>query len=262
MRDVARGHKPPVLTGWSEDLSFSYYCRMLDVLTTEYAPLQLRDALDREQTDKPVVFVRHDVDVCAHAALRMAKFEIGRGLRSTYLFLVNSLLYRVEDPEVAAIMSQIADMGHEVALHFDLDEDLRIGGCAPEVVEKEIERAAERVAAASGEVVRSVSFHRPIETFLRGPLIVAGLINAYAAELMVWYLSDSNACWREGEPIPILMAPRHSVLQMLVHPIWWGTEHMPYEDRLSAYHAKRSYALGDLDDRIFASIGLRRRQNS
>lgn len=261
-REVAPGHKPPVLTGWSEDLSFDYYRRILEVLTTRYSTRQLRDAAERDVTGKPLAFVRHDVDVCPRAALGMARFEIEHGLKSTYLFLVNSPLYQVEDREVAAILAQIADLGHEVALHFDLDENLRVAGCAVDVVEQEMARAAARVERASGQPVLSVSFHRPIETFLRGPLMVGGLVNAYAAELMGWYLSDSNGCWREGEPIPSLMAPRHSILQMLVHPIWWGEAHMPHEDRLSAYFESQNDASGDLDDRIFTGIGLRRRQVS
>jgi hypothetical protein len=249
-----------VLTGWSEDLSFGYYRRMLEVLTTRYSPRQLRDAVEAEDTSKPLAFVRHDVDVCPRAALRMARLEIEHGLNSTYLFMVNSPLYRVEDREVAAIMALIADLGHEVGLHFDLDENHRIAGCTLEVVEQEMAQAAARVERASGQIVRSVSFHRPIDTFLRGPLLVGGLVNAYAAELMGWYLSDSNGCWREGEPIPSLMSPRHSILQMLVHPIWWGEAHMSYEDRLCAYHMSQEDASGDLDNRIFTAIGLRRRQ--
>jgi hypothetical protein len=257
--DVAPGHKPPVLDGWSGDLSYAYYARLVKVLLTHYQPVQMRDARLEAEGDRPRVIMRHDIDVCPRAALRMAQLEQDLGLRSTYFFLVNSPLYTVHDPETADILRRILGMGHEVALHFDLEDELRIDGCSLDVVEAEIAKAAELVQSASGDPVRSVSFHRPIDAFLRGPMFVAGLVNAYARELMAWYLSDSNACWREGEPIPMLLRPRAQTLQILVHPIWWGETHMRHEDRLSEYCREQKDPAGDLDARIFRGIGLRRR---
>ena len=259
--DVAPGQKAPVLTGWSSDFSYGYYGRMLDVLASVYRPLLMGDAAARAASGEPHVILRHDIDVCPRAAMRMAAFEHERGTRSTYFFLVNSPLYSVEDPETSRIINAIVSLGHEVALHFDLEDELRIAGCSLDVVEEEIGKAAGRVASASGEPVRSVSFHRPIDTFLRGPLKVAGLVNAYAEELMGWYLSDSNACWREGEPIPQMSTPRHTLLQILVHPFWWGDVHMSYQDRLCVYHAENAGGAADLDERIFRGIGLRRQRN-
>jgi hypothetical protein len=60
---------------------------------------------------------------------------------------------------------------------------------------------------------------------LRGPLKLAGVVNAYAAELMGWYVSDSKARWREGDPLATLDRPKGKVLQVLIHPIWWGPGH-------------------------------------
>lgn len=257
--DAAPGHKPPVLCGWAEDFSYAYYGRLLGVLQDVYKPIQLREAPIGPKEATPRVIMRHDVDVCPRTALALARFEASVDFRSTYLFLVNSPLYDVREDGAAGAIREIASLGHEVALHFDLHDELRVNGCSLDVVEEEISKAAEVIASVSGEPVRSVSFHRPIESFLRGPLFVAGIVNAYAKELMGWYLSDSNGCWREGEPIPMLQQPHCSTLQILVHPIWWGEDHMSFEDRLSAYHARQRGDAGDLDDRLFRGIGLRRR---
>jgi peptidoglycan/xylan/chitin deacetylase (PgdA/CDA1 family) len=257
--EVAPGHKPPVLDGWSDDLSYDYYARMLGVIADHYRPIRLREAVEPREPGKPLAIMRHDVDVCPRAALAMAKLEKDHRFPATYFFLINSPLYSVSTPQNAAILSEIAGMGHEVALHFDLEDEPRIGGCTLEVVEQEIAKAAALVEAASGEPVRSVSFHRPIDAFLRGPLVVAGLVNAYARELMAWYMSDSNGWCREGEPIPLLMKPRGDILQFLIHPIWWGEQHMCYEDRLAAYHSQQQDPDGDLDQRLFRGIGLKRR---
>lgn len=256
--DAAPGHKPPVLDGWSEDFTYGYYDRMLDTLVEGYRPILMRDAGKRVGSTEPVVIMRHDIDVCPRAALRMAKVESERGFFSTYFFMTNSPLYDIRDSAHAERVAEVASLGHEVALHFDLDDERRIGGCSMAEVEEQIRASAALVEAASGQEVRSVSFHRPLNEFLRGPLIVAGLVNAYARELMEWYVSDSNACWREGEPIPLFRKPRHSTLQILVHPIWWGDRHMRYDDRLASYCAEQADERGDIDERLFRGIGLAR----
>jgi hypothetical protein len=257
-------YRPGVFDGWSADLSYAYYGRMLDALSSGYEMVQLGDAAGLGPPERPRAIVRHDVDVCPRAALRMAELEHRRGIRTTYHFLLDSPLYASGDPDTVAIVRNIAGLGHEIGLHFDLDDGLRVAGVDVEIAEREVSRAAERLAAVSGEPVRSVSFHRPIATFLRGPLLIAGLVNAYAEALMGWYISDSNACWREGEPLPQLLAPRHPLLQIVVHPIWWGEAAMSCEERLHDYHAGEIAAgrAGDeaeLDDRIFKGTGLRRR---
>ena len=65
--------------------------------------------------------------------------------------------------------------------------------------------------------------------------MVVRRVNAYSRELMAWYLSDSKGNWREGEPLPKLLKPDKYLLQLLIHPIWWGDEHILPEDRLQAY---------------------------
>jgi len=65
--------------------------------------------------------------------------------------------------------------------------------------------------------------------------MIDGRVNAYAKELMIWYLSDSKGYWREGEPLPKLFRPSKPLLQLLIHPIWWGDEHMLPEDRLQEF---------------------------
>lgn len=62
-----------------------------------------------------------------------------------------------------------------------------------------------------------------------------GKVNAYSRELMSWYLSDSAGNWREGEPLPLLSNPDRPLLQLLIHPFWWGEEHMSAGDGLQTY---------------------------
>ena len=52
---------------------------------------------------------------------------------------------------------------------------------------------------------------------------------------MVGYMSDSKGSWRDGEPLPKIINLSHRILQVLIHPIWWGSEHMAGADRLESF---------------------------
>lgn len=253
--------------GWSADLSYRYYERMLERLASDFHPILMRDAAERADRGEPYVIVRHDVDVSPRVALDMAGIEARHGIAATYMVLVNSPLYRIEEHATRDALKRMADMGHEVALHFDLEEEHRRNGCSsPEAVEPEIRIAADRLASALGSPVESVSFHRPIAAFIRGPLRVAGMINAYAADLMHWYLSDSDGRWREGEPLALLQQPRADLLQLLVHPIWWGHSSLSCGDRLAAFVSEECFGRPaavreTLEETIFTAIGLRPTRN-
>ena len=188
-------------------------------------------------TGKPKVILRHDIDINLNKAVRLAAIDMESGVRACYMIMVNSPLYIVEGPEARSRLKQIARMGHEIALHFDFDRrDENTGKLPMEIVEDLIRKSCRRLEDASGVAVRSISFHRPMPEFLGGPLIVAGRVNAYAKELMAWYLSDSKGAWREGEPLPKLFNPAGPLLQLLTHPIWWGETHQAAQDRLQVFY--------------------------
>jgi hypothetical protein len=100
----------------------------------------------------------------------------------------------------------------------------------------DIEQDCQIISDITGESVRSVSFHRPMSQFLKGEFTVAGRTNAYSAVLMESYISDSKGEWRNGEPLPYLQAAVMPVLQLLIHPIWWGVRHMKPRERLEEFY--------------------------
>lgn len=252
------GHKPAVVDGWSEDFSYAFYSGIVETLKADFRPTLLRDAPTSEAGERPVAIMRHDIDLCPVIASRMARLEHQLNFRSTYLLLTDSPLYRLEDPVTAEAVREIASLGHEIGLHFDLDDDSRLAGRSIAELEDQVSVAAARVEAVSEQPVQSVSFHRPIDWADLGRERIAGLVNAYGTNLMRWYLSDSNACWREGDPLASLRSPRHTTLQMLVHPIWWGERHLPREDRLDEYCESRADETADFDQLLFEGIGLSR----
>jgi hypothetical protein len=213
---------------------------------------------------KPLLFLRHDVDIDPYIAMRMAEIETEAGICATYMFMVNSRLYSFEDPSVRSVICRLISMGHEVAIHFDYGAHRRVeSNAALDAVEKEIAAECGYLEAIVDSPIRSISFHRPLPQFLNGPLYVAGRVNAYARELMARYISDSRGRWREGEPLPTLIGFDGAVMQILIHPIWWGDNHMSPEARLEVFFRNAIAGLSaeqakGFDESLGKTLGIRR----
>lgn len=250
--------------GWAEDLTYDYYARIVRVLSEQYTPVLMRDAPLREPSDKPHAIPRHDADVCVEAALRLAQLEAKLGLRSTYMLLIRSPFYDSRSARFREIVRELIALGHEVGLHFDIEDYPTPREWSTELVEQYIGEAADFLSAVAGEPVRSFSYHRPVPQFLRGRTYVGGLVNAYATEFMEWYLSDSMGNWREGEPLKQLLNPRARILQILTHPIWWGDQHLCSEDRLEVFRREKinewpDKSSAEIEDLIYHVLAVRPR---
>lgn len=239
---------------WAEDFSYEFLAGLYRKLIDRFEPRVISQAT--EVVERPIVLVRHDVDLSVRLAVDLARMEAELGLRATYHVMVDCPFYRVEDPEVIEGLSLIANLGHEVGLHYDPDNPRATAGS----IEDDIELCCERVEVAAGGPVRSLSFHRPAPEYLGGSLHVAGRVNAYAAPFFQWYLSDSRARWREGNPLDSIAHPRSEILQMLVHPIWWGPGKVPPGERLGNFvrsiAAARDLELEDATEAVLGHIGF------
>jgi hypothetical protein len=239
---------------WDEDWSFAYLERLSAELTARFRLARLGDAASAiDDAATPTAFVRHDVDVCLRRAAELGRREVGWGVRSTYHVMLDSPFYDATSPASVAILRELRAQGHEVGLHYDVvARGMR--EAAGEVRERDIAAACEALEQVLSAEVRSVSFHLPVPELLRGPLRVAGRVSGYAEDLFRWYVSDSRARWREGEPIASLSRPRSHVLQILIHPVWWGDANERPERRLRALveelAAARSEPYAPLRDRM------------
>ena len=254
-------------TAWSSDFSYSYFIRLLEAARDQFRPYRLGDA--GEALAQPGggrrIFVRHDVDVDVPRALRMAEIETRQGVAATYYIMTASPMYRVQ--EHTSQIREIAALGHEVGLHFDCPAEYRAAEGRLEELHKSIDADCRVLEDAARLPVRSLSFHRPVASLLRGPLLVRGRVNAYAAPLMEWYLSDSRGIWRAGEPLPQLLQNQGSILQLLIHPIWWGEGHREPEDRLDDFFLEAARRLttaeaGDWDARLMATLPAVKRRGA
>lgn len=202
------------------DFSYAAYLDLLKELGRRFTLHPLRDfSLARSR-----LYLRHDIDACPKRALAMARQEARHGISSTYMFIPTCPLYTLGEETLRPFI----DLGHEVALHFDY----RTSGVEPDDIDAEVQKQCELISRLAGEQVRSISFHRPIEHYLRGPDYLLGLVNAYSATLMECYRSDSGGQWRQ-DPREI---PDAAIAQLLTHPMWWGEEHQEPKERLTSYY--------------------------
>ncbi|MDG5758095.1 hypothetical protein QA600_01930 [Natronococcus sp. A-GB1] len=225
------------LEGWAEDFSYDYYRTLLETLQAIFELRTLSEYRPDRLAGARVAFVRHDVDVCLERAVEMAELEYELGVRSTYMVLPDTPLYDLE--EERDLLHLIQEFGHEIALHCDLsgvesDEPVSLDGLAPSE-RRRVDAGRRHLEELGIDPVTSVSFHRPSERVLEGPRTIDGMVNAYNPDLLSTYVSDSSGRWREGDPLEsILESADAERLQVLTHPVWWGTEHEPPLERFAA----------------------------
>jgi len=164
----------------------------------------------------------------------MAKIEESCGIRASYMVMAESSLYSINDDISRDILGKIVAMKHEIGLHIDPCK------CGNEPIEEKIDSACNKLENLIRTRVQTVSFHRPPETSLKGPPMIGNRVNAYSKKLQEWYMSDSSGRWRDGEPLPKLLKPVKPLLQLLIHPIWWGDEHMSAQERLRVFCLEES----------------------
>lgn len=217
---------------WDADFSYDYLERLYERIRRDYEICRVGD-FSVVAPPRPRAVIRHDVDVSIDDALRLAQREAGWGVRSTYHVMIDSPFYDVRSDRSVAAMCAIADMGHEIGLHYDVAARKSEDDSALRATD--IAGACDFLAGLVGRRIRSLSFHRPIPEVMGGPSRIAGRVNAYAAELFRWYLSDSRGRWREGNPLDSLGRPRGDTLQVLIHPIWWSETPQRPAERLRAF---------------------------
>ena len=80
--------------------------------------------------DRPLVIMRHDIDMDLEAALKISSLEKDLGIHSTYFFMVCCPLYNVFSSNGAEQVKEILAAGHHFGLHFDcaLYQDITVDG--------------------------------------------------------------------------------------------------------------------------------------
>lgn len=175
------------------------------------------------EIDGPYCLVRHDVDLCLSAALRMAAVEAELGITATYFLLLSSGHYNLLAAGSSGVPRALVEMGHEVGLHYDA---AAVAGFPRDVACDVLRSQAMLLGELSGAPVRAIARHNP---GLGGsdPMQAAkDFVNAYDPRFtnQIAYVSDSCGAWRD-EAIALLGAGEPPPnLQLLIHPIFWDEQ--------------------------------------
>lgn len=186
-------------------------------------------------SEKRVVYLRHDLDICLEEALEMAALEAKLGIKATYFVLVNSPLYNLFAEDSLELLNELVHQGHWIGLHVDptmfpSNEINKMESCISKLI---------GFHAAVIPLVPAVSFHRP------SPNVLGCDFNAFSSTYSprffkrVKYISDSRGVWREGCPCQALRKRQYLSLQMLVHPIWWNSTELEITNKLHHLLDKR-----------------------
>lgn len=219
------------------------YWWILDRLSRTHRPVRFAD-LKPGLPDAPFFILRHDVDYSPAAALHLAEMEAARGVRATYFLLLNTSYYNLLSPEHAGVARRLAELGHEVGLHYDL----RFLQAFPrQRWEELVDEQAGLLGRLSGVPVESIAVHQPAlvgEDPLRGR---TRFLDAYADRFFkeMVYVSDSCRAWRDAAWRMLDTGPLPERLQLVLHPINWG----PLDrDRVAIFAGVHAELRARLDD--------------
>lgn len=235
----------------------------------------------REEYDwtRKLILWRHDVEFSPYIALEMAKIEAELGVKATYFFQTHAETYNIFERSVSNIALEVAELGHEVGLHFDShywnggkrttecsDAGQREGTVGTtEYTEKEwlemcIGKDARYFEDCLGIRPRVFSFHCT-DAFIKSceAIRYGGLLNVYSSFFKgkFAYCADSTGFWRYERLEDRLRdtAVRH--LQVLTHDAMWSREVMAPRQRVFAAIEERARKTREWYDETLARFGAK-----
>jgi hypothetical protein len=167
--------------------------------------------------DDSFLILRHDVDASLEAALKMARMENDLGVRSTYFVLFSHKLYNLLQKDDLTMLREVAGLGHEIGLHYDVEVYERCDRNLRETLGNEIHLLGHLL----GRKVLSIACHNVSIMTGEDPFKnTAEYINVYDPELCENYVSDSCRAWYL-EHLSNLLNFRYKKAQLLIHPFLW-----------------------------------------
>lgn len=160
------------------------------------------------------LLLRHDIDFSVEHAFRLAKIESNLDVRSTYFFMLTSNMYNLMSSRNCKLISDIRDMGHKIAIHFDptVYENLQSFDLEKKVFEY-----------IFNVKIDIISIHRPGVFLDNNNVKICGVSQTYHDKYFkkMKYISDSGG--RDIFKIVNELSPDKTIggLHLLVHPIWW-----------------------------------------
>lgn len=207
------------------NFSYDFYKELLSDLLLSRENLCIKDLSDPD-IERAFLVLRHDIDYSPEAALQMAELEASMGVKATYYLLFSSSYYNLLSEEYIQFPKKLAELGHEVGLHYDVNI-LEIMG--KDDLINVLKLQSNFLSELAGSEVKSISMHNPsisgIDPFKETKFNEAKFVNAYNNHYTnkMAYFSDSCGAWRDNFVECLSKRDFPAQMQLLVHPFFWGT---------------------------------------
>ncbi|BHH85766.1 hypothetical protein [Desulforhopalus sp. 52FAK] len=211
---------PRIITASDHDFSHQRLREMYQgFLNKGYAPLFFGQ---EKGANNPYILWRHDIDLELPAAVSMAELEASEGIKSTYFLMTRSWFYNLFSPQGVETVHRIAELGHQLGLHCDLQVP-RDAAMSSAEIEDIVGRDFALLDSVFPKIFnRTVSFHNPPSCLFRRDFDDFYSTYQPAFFSSIKYLSDSNRIWREGPPEVWANPKDHPALSILLHPVIWN----------------------------------------
>lgn len=249
------------MAGVRDRFDYETYWWLLGRITATHRCVRFADLLEGEPAE-PYFLLRHDIDYSPAAALTLAKQEAERGVAATYFILPNSMYYNILTPEHGGFAREIASLGHEIGLHYDVNFFHSFPRTEWEGL---LQTQARLLGELAGTTVMSIALHQPGLNHhdpFRGNSSL-GFLNAYDDRFIreMTYVSDSCRAWRDSGWQMFESGDLPRKLHLTLHPINWAEEDRDRETIFRSVHddlCDSIHAAGDeLLEKIAAHSGVR-----
>jgi hypothetical protein len=193
---------------------FEAYVKLLKWLKQRYQIIPFCEVTSKIDS---FLLLRHDIDASIKIALKMAKVERRLGVRSTYFVMFSNKLYNILERDNLEALRNLAELGHEIGLHYDVLAYEEYGPDLRRTLETEIallERLSDRkVCSIAPHNVSLMTGEDPFKN-------IAEYRNVYAPEFHQNYVSDSCRAWYPRN-LEELLNFKYEKVQLLIHPFLW-----------------------------------------
>lgn len=219
------------------DFTFPSYRALLSGLRVGGYELQTVGTLLQE-VKCPVVYLRHDIDFFPGPALEMGRMEAALGGRATYYFLLSGP-YNLFTVENRGVLRTLAQLGHEIGLHYDL----QTYSTDPQLALRQLESEVAILSDLSGTSVSTISLHQPHLTAENPFRELDHYVQPHDTrdQRPLTYVSESCRAWRDETLLNCFSPARPERLLLLTHPELWleGTiqNRLEYLEKIVLPHA-------------------------
>jgi ribosomal protein S18 acetylase RimI-like enzyme len=186
-------------------------------LHSGYAARRISD-LDKATEPDRVLYLRHDLEYLVTSAVRFAVAEAERRMTATYYVLLTGP-YNAFAPHNCRAIKEIAALGHEIGLHYDLQAmGAGPGGCHTRI-DDEVRMLEDLLQAP----VRTINTHSPSLAGEDPFRSVPGLRHPHDPRdhRKLAYISDSRRTWRDDSLLQCFGAAPPKRVMFLTHPELW-----------------------------------------